>query len=294
MLTATQQRLGFIATVAAAVFGGVQLWPSFASLYKPETIAPGSNTAFAPGGVAISSGSLGTLPANGATSTQVTINNSDPAALEFLKREVERNERQKQTAQSLEAKLIESERSLQIWQFRYFHSSYPASVEMLQDLAALQNYEVRREDFDSRWADRISSTDARRTYINDVLLAYGWAVEQDGLLRISEKGSLLLRNFGISVMPYRGGNVEKPSFDCNKADKWYEKLICSDSELAALDLEMARLFRQLKSHSTDEANALNASQAEWRKNVRNVCRDRACLIDGYTARIKQLRVSTTP
>ncbi|AEV26392.1 uncharacterized protein conserved in bacteria, putative lipoprotein [Azospira oryzae PS] len=290
MLTPSQQKTAmFIATIAAAIFGGIQLWPAFASLYKIDPAPTPTNTAVAPGGIAIAGGTIGALPSNGGTPMQVTINNGDPIALEFLKREIIGHEQQRQVAQTLEAKLADTEQSLRAWQFWYFRSAHPMVVEMLRDLATLQNYLVRKDVFDARWASTIQIPETRRIYINDVLLRYEWALEQGGMLRVTERGISLLRQSGLYVTPYVAERVVSPSFDCGRADKWYEKLICSDAELATLDVEMVRLFRQLQSRSGSDEQVINASQVDWRNRVRNVCPDRTCLVVSYSERIKQLR-----
>jgi hypothetical protein len=222
---------------------------------------------------------------------QVNINNGDPGALEFLKREIIGHEQQRQTAQSLEVKLADTERKLRSWQFWYFRSTHPATVEMLRDLTALQNYLVRKDVFDARWANAIQDSETRRLYIEDVLLRYGWAVEQEGVLRSTDIGRDLLRQAGISINIYAVERAVSPSFECRKADKWFEKLICSDAELATLDVEMVRLFRQLQTRSDKNAQIIHASQVDWRNKVRNVCPDRNCLIVSYRERIGQLRLA---
>lgn len=290
MLTPGQRKKAiFIATIAAAVFGGVQLWTSFASLYKTDPPPQVINTANALGGVAIAGGALGALPANSGAAAQITINNSDPGALEFLKQEIIGHEQQKQAAKTLEVKLADTERSLQFWKFWYFRSAHPVTIEMLKDLAALQNYAVRKDVFDARWANVISTTETRAIYINEVLLRHGWATEQNGLLRVSENGLMLLKESGLYVAPYRVERVISPSFDCGKAQQWYEKLICSDQELAVLDVEMVRLFKKLQSNPMLDTQFINSSQVDWRNTVRNVCPDRNCLISSYAVRIKQLK-----
>lgn len=280
-----------IATILAAIFGGIQLWPAFASFYKNDPPSVHSNTAVAVGGIAVTGTTVGALPSNGSASMQVTTNNSDPKALEFLKREIIGREQQRQVAQTLEAKLADTEQSLRAWQFWYFRSAHPTAVEMLKDLAALQNYSVRKDVFDARWADLIRASETRSVYINEVLLRYGWALEQGGLLRISERGLSLLKQSGLYVTPHVSEGTISPSFDCGKAREWYEKLICSDAELATLDNEMFRLFKHLQTHSDADAQIINASQAGWLKKVRDVCPDRNCLVYNYTERIKQLRLA---
>ena len=44
-----------------------------------------------------------------------------------------------------------------------------------------------------------------------------------------------------------------PSFSCQKATTSTEKLICSDSELSALDLEYSRLYDKRVQESSDKA-----------------------------------------
>ncbi len=289
MLTSSKKKVIFFATVASAIFGGVQLWPAFVSLYKTGPQNTTSNTASAPGGVAIVGGAIGALPSNGGAAMQITINNGDPLSFDFIKREIIGHEQQKQAAKTLEVKLANSEQSLRVWQFWYFRSAHPMVIEMLKDLADLQNYQVRKDVFDARWASAIQSSEGRRIYINDVLLRYGWAQEQEGLLRATEEGLELLKQSGISVTPYSEKRVISPSFDCGKADKWHEKIICSDAELAGLDVEMVRLFNKSKNHSDLNSKIIRASQVDWRNNVRNLCLDRNCLVVSYNERINQLR-----
>jgi hypothetical protein len=47
----------------------------------------------------------------------------------------------------------------------------------------------------------------------------------------------------------RGG---APSFNCSKASGQVEELICSDPKLAALDVEMARLYQDISAEATDQ------------------------------------------
>lgn len=290
MLTPAQKNTAiFVATIAAAVFGGIQLWPSFATLFKPDSPQSVVNTANAPGGVAIAGGALAALPSNSVASTQITINNGDPKALEFLKQEIIGHEQQKQVSRSLEIRLAEAEQSLELWKFWYFRSVHPSSIDMLKDLAALQFYVVRKDVFDARWANIIQANETRNIYINDILVRQGWATVQDGFLRVSESGLSLLKQSGLYIQPYAVRRSISPSFDCRKADKWYEKLICSDEELAVLDVEMAKLFKQLQNQSTLNAKLINSSQVDWRNNSRNVCTDRNSLIESYSTRISQLR-----
>lgn len=82
-----------------------------------------------------------------------------------------------------------------------------------------------------------------------------------------------------------------PSFDCAKAEKNAEKLVCGDAGLAALDREAARLYALA-------ADALNATpgfeqlldtQRKW-LGQRNTCFDRDCVAELYVSRVHQLRM----
>ena len=162
---------------------------------------------------------------------------------------------------------------------------------MLKDLAALQNYSVQKAIFDERWAHTIQQSETRRIYINDVLIHYGWAIEQNGFLRVTTEGLNLLKQSGINILPYAAKHSFSPSFNCDNADKLYEKLICSDEELSKLDVDMVRLFKHIETLPDSDAKAINASQVTWRKRVRNVCTDRTCLAISYNERIKQLSLT---
>lgn len=289
MLTRTQKKLAiFISTIAAAVFSGLQLFPSFAAMFKTDPTPTTINTANAPGGIAIAGGTISALPSKEGAASPITIYNYDPKTLDYLKQEIIGHELQKQAAHDLETRLSESAQSAEKWKFWYFRDVHPLSIKMLQDLAALQNFVVRREVFDARWADLIPSQETRSIYLNNILVQQGWAIEQAGLLSISTNGLAALKQAGLDSIPYKLGRGISPSFNCNKADKWFEKLICSDDDLAKLDVEMARLFRQLQNQSSRTQLAA-ISQADWRNKVRNICPDRSCLIASYTGRIAQLK-----
>lgn len=86
-----------------------------------------------------------------------------------------------------------------------------------------------------------------------------------------------------------------PSFDCLKASGQVEKLICSDSELAGLDVELACLYKAaLTKAAGQELKTLRAYQRGWIKG-RNECWKaigvsvRACVEASYRDRIKELR-----
>jgi uncharacterized protein YecT (DUF1311 family) len=79
----------------------------------------------------------------------------------------------------------------------------------------------------------------------------------------------------------------QPSFDCNKASTNVEKLICSSSDLATVDVQLSQLYKQLVVNSP-AAEAIIEDQNVWLKSVRGFCADVECLKLAYQLRIQQL------
>jgi uncharacterized protein len=81
-----------------------------------------------------------------------------------------------------------------------------------------------------------------------------------------------------------------PSFDCDKAEKNAEKLICADNELASLDREVARLYAAASDvlNATPGFEQLLDSQRKWLAQ-RNTCFDRECVAEIHVRRVHQLR-----
>jgi uncharacterized protein len=85
----------------------------------------------------------------------------------------------------------------------------------------------------------------------------------------------------------------KPSFNCGKATHEIEQLICSDDELAALDVSLTNLYKTLLKNTPSAAQKrLKAEQSGWVKG-RNDCwkatDKRACTKGEYEARINELK-----
>jgi serine/threonine protein kinase len=78
----------------------------------------------------------------------------------------------------------------------------------------------------------------------------------------------------------------RPSFDCAKTSNDAERLVCSDSQLAALDVKMADLY-QLGLRSVVDTNEFSGEQVGW-LSQRDVCTDKQCLVVSYNDRIKDL------
>jgi serine/threonine protein kinase len=78
----------------------------------------------------------------------------------------------------------------------------------------------------------------------------------------------------------------RPSFDCAKATNDAESIVCSDNQLAGLDVKMADLYRRGLSSVTD-SNVFSGEQQIW-LSQRDDCTDRQCLVVSYNDRIKEL------
>lgn len=91
------------------------------------------------------------------------------------------------------------------------------------------------------------------------------------------------------------GHATSPSFDCARADSAATELVCRDGELAALDLEVGRLFALAKGgpHMTAERRKeLVATQRGWIKGRDDCWKSddlRRCVRDNYLLRIHELR-----
>lgn len=79
-----------------------------------------------------------------------------------------------------------------------------------------------------------------------------------------------------------------PSFDCSKAVKVDEKLICSSSEISRLDRETSRLYRIARLGSRDRQSTLRDQRAFLAE--RSKCFDLLCLKQVYEARVTVLKV----
>lgn len=78
----------------------------------------------------------------------------------------------------------------------------------------------------------------------------------------------------------------KPSFDCAVASNAAERMVCSNSQLAALDVEITSLYRAARSAAADPS-VIVADQRQW-MDERNQCGSMQCLADVYNRRKTEL------
>lgn len=102
----------------------------------------------------------------------------------------------------------------------------------------------------------------------------------------------------LAMLSPRPGEAAEPSFDCTAADGAAEEAICSSEDLAALDLELARVYRLAHDGPTvtnEEQTELAAIQRGWIKG-RNDCWKggvglEACIAASYVTRIDEIRTT---
>jgi serine/threonine protein kinase len=78
----------------------------------------------------------------------------------------------------------------------------------------------------------------------------------------------------------------RASFDCTTPSNIAERIVCSDVQLAALDVKMAQMYQQ-GLRSVSDPNAFRGEQQVW-LSQRDVCTDKPCLAASYDERIKEL------
>lgn len=86
---------------------------------------------------------------------------------------------------------------------------------------------------------------------------------------------------------YSSESIYTPTFDCEKASNTAENWICSDNDLAYLDIKLNDLYQSITNTESVEMTELKQSQKLWLKE-RNRCDDKSCIQIAYMSRIKNL------
>ena len=74
----------------------------------------------------------------------------------------------------------------------------------------------------------------------------------------------------VAVLGLVRASAATPSFDCDGAKTEVERLICTDDELAALDVKLAKMFASaLAKAPADAVTALKASQKAWPRSLKS-------------------------
>ncbi|WP_176380723.1 hypothetical protein [Paraburkholderia youngii] len=97
---------------------------------------------------------------------------------------------------------------------------------------------------------------------------------------LTQQGLSMAASANASVPVQQNTPAIKTSFDCAKARSDAERLICNDAELAAADVDLAKLFAQAKAAATDQDAFKERARVQW--NYReSSCHDRDCLVQWY-------------
>jgi uncharacterized protein len=69
--------------------------------------------------------------------------------------------------------------------------------------------------------------------------------------------------------------VPNPGFDCAKARSWSSRTVCTDADLADLDREMNKVYKDRRSRMNEyQRDMIKQWQRAWRKNQRDNCEHR--------------------
>ena len=99
---------------------------------------------------------------------------------------------------------------------------------------------------------------------------------------------------GVSAILASSASAEGPSFDCAKVEAGsIEEIICNDEALSALDVKMAKVYKEDEAKAKNEhPPVLKAEQRGWIKG-RNDCwksdDKKECIEESYTLRIAELQ-----
>ena len=92
-----------------------------------------------------------------------------------------------------------------------------------------------------------------------------------------------------TAVPAAAGN---PSFDCDGAKRSVEELICTDEELSALDVQVARAVAgALARAKASDVATIKAAHSAWRRKLMRCEANedtRACTLAAYQDRLSQL------
>ncbi|MCL2284310.1 MAG: hypothetical protein FWC26_13420 [Fibromonadales bacterium] len=89
----------------------------------------------------------------------------------------------------------------------------------------------------------------------------------------------------LSVVAFAYNKPIKASFNCDSASTPTEKAVCSDAELANLDVQLEKAY-SIVFHTFGQGS--NVKQKKWINGLSSCFSDVKCLKDAYKARIKEL------
>ncbi|MFZ6681838.1 lysozyme inhibitor LprI family protein [Undibacterium sp. Tian12W] len=94
----------------------------------------------------------------------------------------------------------------------------------------------------------------------------------------------------ITLFSTLASTTQAASFDCSKAAKPVERMICDTGNLSTLDEQLAGAYKaMMKAASpatgTDTSELLKSSQQRWLRTSRDACKTVQCLENAYVGRI---------
>lgn len=101
-------------------------------------------------------------------------------------------------------------------------------------------------------------------------------------------GGFLLKILPVCFSILGTHAVYAASFDCAKAGKKVEKIICSDEKLSDMDDSLNSLYREYLNGAANP-ELLKNEQRTWISKRRNNCGDVRCLREAYADRIADLK-----
>jgi uncharacterized protein len=139
-----------------------------------------------------------------------------------------------------------------------------ASVDAFN--AAVEDYNARCSNF------RYYTTDFES--VRSEVEANRAALTQQGLSKAA--------GVNVSVTAEQNAPAIRASFDCEKARSDAEHLICNDAQLAAADVDLAKLFASAKAAVMDQDAFKEHAREQWDYRERS-CHDRDCLVQWYAS-----------
>lgn len=100
-----------------------------------------------------------------------------------------------------------------------------------------------------------------------------------------------IRSAALALLLFVATNATAASFDCARASTLVEQAICNDPELSGLDDSLSDAYRDALQQAPDPA-LVQATQRRWLSQVRNSCRNAACLRSAYRTRLTELAALT--
>ncbi len=92
-----------------------------------------------------------------------------------------------------------------------------------------------------------------------------------------------------SPPPPASASTARPSFDCASARTKGEIAVCSDSGLAALDVNMTSQYRRAITGASPQEQAILQSTRDRFIAYRDRCPSRQCIADAYVGRMREIR-----